>query len=179
MAPACCRCRGLVVHQAWRRAGSCARNRAQPRPGRHPPRRAASTRGGPDAPKFHADLLRRAVSLKGIASDARGDAVGPVRHTPLRAGHDVVDRDRLGAGLRSAVLAGVVVPLGDIPPAERHRRPRQAVVVRRQMTSGTRKLRWADRTHGLPFRARARTRRPSRRAGTPPARRPSPSRSRA
>ena len=52
------------------------------------------------APKLHAGLLWRAVRLAGIAADARGDAVGPGRHTPLRAGHDVVDRDRLGAGLR-------------------------------------------------------------------------------
>src|SRR5208283_2650696 len=72
------------------------------------------------APKLHAGLLWRAVRLAGIAADARGDAVGPGRHTSLRAGHDMVDRDRLGTGLRPAVLAGVVVPLGDVPPAERH-----------------------------------------------------------
>ena len=52
------------------------------------------------APKPHAGLLRGAVGLLGIAADARGDTVGPARHTSLRAGHDVVDRDRLGAGLR-------------------------------------------------------------------------------
>ncbi len=47
---------------------------------------------------------------------------------PLRARQDVVDRDRLGPRLRTAVLAGVVVALGDVAPAERHRRVRQPVV---------------------------------------------------
>ena len=132
------------------------------------------------APKLHADLLRRSVSLKGIASDAGGDAVGPVRHTPLRAGHDVVDRDRLGAGLRSAVLAGVMVPLGDIPPAERHRRPRQAVVVRKADDLGK-----PEAPVGRPH-AWAAVQRRELGPGGPvvepvllPARRPSPSRSRA
>jgi hypothetical protein len=42
----------------------------------------------------------------------------------------VVDCDRLAAGLRPAVLAGVVVALGDVSPAERHRRAGKPVVVR-------------------------------------------------
>ncbi len=52
------------------------------------------------APELHAGLLRRAVGLPGIADDAGGNAVRPARRTALRAGHDVVDRDGLGAGLR-------------------------------------------------------------------------------
>ena len=64
------------------------------------------------APKLHAGLLLAPVSLKGIASNARGDAAGPVRHPPLRAGHDMVAHDRFGAGLHPGVLAGVMVPLG-------------------------------------------------------------------
>src|SRR5436305_5671773 len=53
------------------------------------------------APEAHAGLLRGAVGLSGIAGDAGGNAVRPARRTPLRAGHDVVDRDLRGAGLRS------------------------------------------------------------------------------
>src|SRR4051794_30456598 len=82
------------------------------------------------APGLHAGLLRRAVGLEGVAPDAGGNTVGPARRTSLRARYDVVDRNRLGAGLRPAVLAGVMVALRHIPPAERHRRPGQAVVVR-------------------------------------------------
>jgi len=101
------------------------------------------------APKPHAGLLRGAVGLLGIAADARGDTVGPARHTSLRAGHDVVDRDRLGAGLRSAVLASVMVPLGQVSPAERHGRPGKTVVVRKADDLGNPEAP-VGRTHGLP-----------------------------
>src|SRR6185312_3254602 len=70
-------------------------------------------------PQPHAGHFRGPVGLAGVARNAGGDTVGPVRWASARPWNDVVDGDRLAAWLRSAVLAGVVVALGDVPPAER------------------------------------------------------------
>ena len=126
------------------------------RPGRPGPRRAASTRGGPAGAGAACRPARACGRPCGRCSDAGGDAVGPARRTALRARHDVVDRDRLGAGLRPAVLAGVMVALGHVPPAEGHRRPGQPVVVRQADDLGDPEPR--------PRRPDARARRPRARA---------------
>ena len=105
------------------------------------------------APKLHAGLLLRAVSLKGIASNARGDAVGPVRHPPLRAGHDMVAHDRFGAGLHPAVLAGVMVPLGYVT-ADPGRRTTDTIERVVESSGSRRSGRGGSRTRKAPGTAR-------------------------
>src|SRR5271157_6112428 len=87
---------------------------------------------GTDRPAAQADagLVRSPVPFAGVAPLAGGHAVGPARRSPLRPGQYVVDGDRLGPWLRAAVLADVVVALGDVAPAEHDGRVRQAIVVR-------------------------------------------------
>ena len=46
------------------------------------------------------------------------------------ARQDVVDRDRLGSGLRPAILTRVVIALGHVATAERHRGVRQPIEMR-------------------------------------------------
>ena len=76
----------------------------------------------------HPRLLRRPVGLPLVAGHARQHAVLPARHTTLRTRHDVVQRQFLAARLGTAVLAGVVVPLENVPAAEGHMGHRQPVV---------------------------------------------------
>ncbi len=68
----------------------------------------------------HPRLLRRAVGLPLVAGHAGQHAVLPARHTALRPRYDVVDRQLLAARLGTAVLAGVVVALENVPAAEGH-----------------------------------------------------------
>ena len=151
------------------------------RPGRPARRRAASTRGGPAGCRSRMPACSGVRSaLRALHADAGGDAVGPARRAPLRPRDDVVDRDRLPARLGAAVLAGVMVALGHVPPAEGHRRARAA-----GRSAPGRRPRGPAAAAGPPGctgavrRARARPTRPRRRAGTRPARRPAPCRSRA
>ena len=152
------------------------------RPGRPAPRRAASTRGGPGGcRRLHAGLLGGPVGLAGVAADRRRPrSWSSSTRPPASAGTTWSIVIASPAGLRPAVLAGVVVALGHVPPAERHRRAGQPVVVGQADDLGDPQAAAVPtgRTGGRP-RARAPPTRPSRRAGTRPARRPSPSRSRA
>ena len=59
-----------------------------------------------------AGLVGSPVPFAGVAPLAGGHAVGPARRSPLRPGQDVVDGDRLGPRLRAAVLASVMIALG-------------------------------------------------------------------
>ena len=59
-----------------------------------------------------AGLVGSPVPFAGVAPLAGGHAVGPARRSPLRPGQDVVDGDRLGPRLRTAVLASVMIALG-------------------------------------------------------------------
>ena len=100
------------VHHAWRRAGSCTRNRGQ-----------LSTRTPCAAyGSFYSGADRWRRSSMPACSWPRS-ALRALHRTqeatqlvqfvpPLRAGHDMVAHDRFGAGLHPAVLAGVMVPLG-------------------------------------------------------------------
>ena len=76
----------------------------------------------------HPGLLGRPVGLALVAGHASQHAVLPTRHTTLRSRQHVVDRQFLAAGLRTAVLAGVVVPLEHVAAAEGHRAQREPVV---------------------------------------------------
>src|SRR5262245_60364469 len=62
----------------------------------------------------HVGLLRRAVGLLLVAGDAGQHAVLPGAGAAARAGHDVVDRQRVEPGPRTAVLAGLAVPLEQV-----------------------------------------------------------------
>ena len=73
-------------------------------------------------------LLRRPVGLPLVAGHAGQHAVLPARHTALRTRDNVVQRQFLAARLGTAVLAGVVVPLENVPAAEGHMGRRQPVV---------------------------------------------------
>ena len=79
--------------------------------------------------QLHPRLLRRPVGLPLVAGHAGQHAVLPARHTTLRPRQHVVHRQFLAARLGTAVLAGVVVPLEDVPAAEGHVGHRQPVVV--------------------------------------------------
>ena len=177
------RCRGVVV-DSGRGAGPAraAGTGTSSRPGRRARRRAASTRGEPaGCRRLHAGLLRESGPPCGRCSDSQAATqLVQLDAPPCERGTTWSIVIASPAGLRPAVLAGVMVALGHVSPAERHRRPGQAVVVRQADDLGGPEARGVPTgcTGGRP-RARAPTTRPSRRAGTRPARRPSPSRSRA
>ena len=72
------------------------------------------------AAKLHAGLIGSAVGLARVARHARQSTVFPGGLPSLRARDHVIDREFLGAGLASAILAGGMISFEEVAAAERH-----------------------------------------------------------
>ena len=72
------------------------------------------------APKLHAGLVGRSVGLPRVARNAGERTVFPGGLSSLSPWNHVVDRQFLGAGLASAILAGRVISFEQVAAAESH-----------------------------------------------------------
>jgi len=77
----------------------------------------------------HPGLARSPVGLAGVAADAGDHTIDPAGNATVGPGGDMINCQFFGAWPASAVLAGEMIPLEEIPAAECDRTIRQPVVV--------------------------------------------------